>query len=114
MLTFLVRHYVDHGYIPLFFAYLAKMKTCSIKGIVLEWKVYLEGSLMTRDQHQILIEASLENIRKAHNENYLSIFADAGISADSGLPKWRELSRRVMSVSWRVWRRSRQPKMPKF
>ncbi|BDQ29678.1 hypothetical protein ASB7_15150 [Helicobacter ailurogastricus] len=46
---------------------------------------------MTRDQHRHFIETSLENIKKAHNENYLSIFAGARISAFSGLPRWDEL-----------------------
>ncbi|WP_120944678.1 SIR2 family protein [Helicobacter labacensis] len=46
---------------------------------------------MADDEHKAFIETSLAKIRKAHNENYLSIFAGAGISSDSDLPKWREL-----------------------
>ncbi|WP_104732266.1 SIR2 family protein [Helicobacter salomonis] len=46
---------------------------------------------MTDNEYRSFIETSLENIRKAHNENYLSIFAGAGISAFSGLPRWGEL-----------------------
>ncbi|GMB89490.1 hypothetical protein NHP190002_01680 [Helicobacter ailurogastricus] len=46
---------------------------------------------MTDNEYRSFIETSLENIRKAHNENYLSIFAGAGISAGSGLPKWDKL-----------------------
>ncbi|WP_233711486.1 SIR2 family protein [Helicobacter salomonis] len=46
---------------------------------------------MSDNEHKSFIETSLANIRKAHNENYLSIFAGAGISADSGLPKWDKL-----------------------
>ncbi|WP_233708679.1 SIR2 family protein [Helicobacter bizzozeronii] len=46
---------------------------------------------MPDNEHKSFIETSLENIRKAHNENYLSIFAGAGISAGSGLPSWDKL-----------------------
>ncbi len=49
---------------------------------------------MTNDQHnqhKRLIKRSLKYIRKAHNENCLSIFAGAGISASSGLPSWKKL-----------------------
>lgn len=46
---------------------------------------------MTSDAHKVFIATSLENIRKAHNENYLSIFAGAGISAGSSLPSWDKL-----------------------
>ncbi len=46
---------------------------------------------MNNQQYKGFIETSIENIRKAHNENYLSIFAGAGISANSGLPKWGDL-----------------------
>ncbi|WP_233709729.1 SIR2 family protein [Helicobacter salomonis] len=48
---------------------------------------------MTDNEHKSFIEASLENIRRAHNGNYLSIFAGAGISACSGsdLPSWDQL-----------------------
>ncbi|GAA7318957.1 hypothetical protein ID0604_08380 [Helicobacter pylori] len=43
---------------------------------------------MNSQQYKEFIETSIDNIRKAHNENYLSIFAGAGISAESKLPKW--------------------------
>ncbi|GAA9581178.1 hypothetical protein HpHA55_19480 [Helicobacter pylori] len=43
---------------------------------------------MNNQQYKEFIKASIDNIRKAHNENYLSIFAGAGISAESKLPKW--------------------------
>ncbi|WP_231624645.1 SIR2 family protein [Helicobacter ailurogastricus] len=46
---------------------------------------------MTDNEYRSFIETSLENIRKAHNENYLSIFAGAGISTSAGLPSWDEL-----------------------
>ncbi len=46
---------------------------------------------MNNQQYKGFIETSIENIRKAHNENYLSIFAGAGISANSGLPEWGDL-----------------------
>ncbi len=46
---------------------------------------------MNNQQYKEFIETSIENIRKAHNENYLSIFAGAGISANSGLPEWGDL-----------------------
>ncbi|WP_104758140.1 SIR2 family protein [Helicobacter salomonis] len=46
---------------------------------------------MPNNEHKIFIKTSLENIRKAHNENYLSIFAGAGISVGSGLPSWDKL-----------------------
>ncbi|GAA7460743.1 hypothetical protein MM0360_03290 [Helicobacter pylori] len=43
---------------------------------------------MNCQQYKEFIETSIENIRKAHNESYLSIFAGAGISTESKLPKW--------------------------
>ncbi len=43
------------------------------------------------EKHKSFIEDSIEDIKKAHNENYLSIFAGAGISVNSGLPNWSEL-----------------------
>ncbi|GAA9577554.1 hypothetical protein UBN69_13030 [Helicobacter pylori] len=46
---------------------------------------------MNNQQYKEFIKASIDNIRKAHNENYLSIFAGAGISAESKLPKWCDL-----------------------
>ncbi|WQV36336.1 SIR2 family protein [Helicobacter pylori] len=46
---------------------------------------------MKNQQYKELIKTSIDNIRKAHNENYLSIFAGAGISAESKLPKWCDL-----------------------
>ncbi len=46
---------------------------------------------MKNQQYKEFIETSIDNIRKAHNENYLSIFAGAGISAESKLPKWGDL-----------------------
>ncbi|GAA7066421.1 hypothetical protein ID0186_09220 [Helicobacter pylori] len=46
---------------------------------------------MNSQQYKEFIETSIDNIRKAHNENYLSIFAGAGISAESKLPKWGDL-----------------------
>ncbi len=46
---------------------------------------------MNNQQYKEFIKASIDNIRKAHNENYLSIFAGAGISAESKLPKWGDL-----------------------
>ncbi|MGN8493133.1 SIR2 family protein [Helicobacter pylori] len=47
--------------------------------------------ISTYKQYKEFIETSIDNIRKAHNENYLSIFAGAGISAESKLPKWGDL-----------------------
>lgn len=44
----------------------------------------------TRSYKKFLIE-SLREIKRAHNNNYLSIFAGAGVSVDSGMPKWSEL-----------------------
>ncbi|BCZ17480.1 SIR2_2 domain-containing protein [Helicobacter sp. NHP19-003] len=52
---------------------------------------------MAGGDHQIFIETSLENIKKAHNENYLSIFAGAGISAGSKLPSWDGLMEALRS-----------------
>lgn len=49
------------------------------------------GGVMPDNEHKSFIETSLENIRKAHNENYLSIFAGAGISVSSKLPSWDKL-----------------------
>lgn len=46
---------------------------------------------MSDKQHKEFIVTSIDNIRKAHNENYLSVFAGAGISANSDLPKWGSL-----------------------
>lgn len=46
---------------------------------------------MNNQQYKEFIKTSIDNIRKAHNENYLSIFAGAGISAESKLPKWGDL-----------------------
>ncbi|GAA7349256.1 hypothetical protein BD0120_08040 [Helicobacter pylori] len=46
---------------------------------------------MNCQQYKEFIETSIENIRKAHNESYLSIFAGAGISTESKLPKWGDL-----------------------
>ncbi|MGL2720976.1 hypothetical protein ACQJ7G_01540 [Helicobacter pylori] len=46
---------------------------------------------MNCQQYKEFIETSIDNIRKAHDENYLSIFAGAGISAESKLPKWGDL-----------------------
>ncbi|GAA8567576.1 hypothetical protein KYTH29_09930 [Helicobacter pylori] len=42
---------------------------------------------MNCQQYKEFIETSIENIRKAHNKSYLSIFAGAGISTESKLPK---------------------------
>lgn len=46
---------------------------------------------MEKEQYKAFLNTSIENIKKAHDENYLSIFAGAGISANSGLPTWSEL-----------------------
>ncbi|TPH65281.1 hypothetical protein FIM62_05875 [Helicobacter pylori] len=46
---------------------------------------------MNNQRYKEFIKTSIDNIRKAHNENYLSIFAGAGISAESKLPKWGDL-----------------------
>ncbi len=46
---------------------------------------------MKNQQYKEFIKTSIDNIKKAHNENYLSIFAGAGISAESKLPKWCDL-----------------------
>ena len=46
---------------------------------------------MEKKQYEAFLNTSIENIKKAHDENYLSIFAGAGISANSGLPTWSEL-----------------------
>ncbi|WP_181225888.1 SIR2 family protein [Helicobacter pylori] len=46
---------------------------------------------MNSQQYKEFIKTSIDNIRKAHNENYLSIFAGAGISTESKLPKWGDL-----------------------
>lgn len=46
---------------------------------------------MSDKQHKEFVATSIDNIRKAHNENYLSIFAGAGISANSDLPEWGDL-----------------------
>ncbi|ELC4721462.1 SIR2 family protein, partial [Campylobacter coli] len=46
---------------------------------------------MKKEQYKAFLNTSIENIKKAHDENYLSIFAGAGISANSGLPTWSEL-----------------------
>ncbi|GMB96806.1 SIR2 family protein [Helicobacter sp. NHP22-001] len=43
------------------------------------------------DQYKRLIKESLKSIRKAHDENYLSVFAGTGISTGSGLPSWKKL-----------------------
>ncbi|HEB9335725.1 TPA: SIR2 family protein [Campylobacter coli] len=46
---------------------------------------------MKKEQYKAFLNTSIENIKKALDENYLSIFAGAGISANSGLPTWSEL-----------------------
>ncbi len=46
---------------------------------------------MKNQQYKEFIKTSIDNIKKAHNENYLSIFAGAGISTESKLPKWCDL-----------------------
>ncbi|EAJ5698939.1 SIR2 family protein [Campylobacter lari] len=46
---------------------------------------------MKKEQYKAFLNTSIENIKKALDENYLSIFAGAGISVNSGLPTWSEL-----------------------
>ncbi len=46
---------------------------------------------MDNQQYKEFIRTSIDDIRKAHNENYLSIFAGARISTNSGLPEWGDL-----------------------
>ncbi|MBK1973906.1 SIR2 family protein, partial [Campylobacter sp. TTU-622] len=46
---------------------------------------------MDKKQYKVFLNTSIKNIKKALDENYLSIFAGAGISANSGLPTWNEL-----------------------
>lgn len=46
-------------------------------------------------EHKDFFKNSIKDIRKALDENYLSIFAGAGISADSGLPQWSDLMKDI-------------------
>lgn len=46
---------------------------------------------MDESGYKRLLTKILECIKKAHNENYLSVFAGAGVSIDSNLPSWNEL-----------------------
>lgn len=47
--------------------------------------------MMEKEQYEVFFNTSIKNIKKALDENYLSIFAGAGISANSGLPTWSKL-----------------------
>ncbi|HGG0013764.1 TPA: SIR2 family protein, partial [Campylobacter lari] len=46
---------------------------------------------MEKEQYEVFFNTSIKNIKKALDENYLSIFAGAGISVDSDLPTWDKL-----------------------
>ncbi|AJC92484.1 hypothetical protein (SIR2 domain) [Campylobacter subantarcticus LMG 24377] len=46
---------------------------------------------MKKEQYEVFLNTSIKNIKKALDENYLSIFAGAGISANSRLPTWSKL-----------------------
>lgn len=50
---------------------------------------------MDKEQYNAFLEVCIKNIQKAQNENYLSIFTGAGISANSKLPKWEELMKDI-------------------
>ena len=50
---------------------------------------------MDRGEYQDFLKESLEKIQKAHRENYLSIFAGAGVSVESELPSWEKLIKNV-------------------
>ncbi|WP_000995792.1 SIR2 family protein [Helicobacter pylori] len=59
---------------------------------------------MNCQQYKEFIKTSIDNIRKAHNENYLSIFAGAGISAESKLPKyWDNLFEQAINEEGRFF-----------
>ncbi len=45
-----------------------------------------KGTNMNNEQYNIFLQESLQNIRKAENENFLTIFAGAGVSVASGAP----------------------------
>ncbi|MCI7485467.1 MAG: SIR2 family protein [Helicobacter sp.] len=47
--------------------------------------------MMEKEQYEVFFNTSIKNIKKALDENYLSIFAGAGISANSDLPTWSKL-----------------------
>lgn len=51
---------------------------------------------MDKEKHKDFFKDNIKDIRKALDENYLSIFAGAGISADSGLPQWSELMKNIV------------------
>lgn len=46
---------------------------------------------MNSNEYKVFFDESVEFIKQALNEQYLSIFAGAGISASSKLPMWKEL-----------------------
>ena len=50
---------------------------------------------MDKEEYQTFLKEALEKIQKAHRENYLSIFAGAGVSVDSGMPKWSTLMEKI-------------------
>lgn len=46
---------------------------------------------MTQKEYKIQVKHYIDNIKKALDENYLSIFAGAGVSIDSNLPSYEKL-----------------------
>ena len=50
---------------------------------------------MNQKEYKIQLQSYIKNIKKALNENYLSIFAGAGISKDSKLPLYKDLMNRI-------------------
>ncbi|MBZ7951835.1 SIR2 family protein [Campylobacter sp. RM9939] len=51
---------------------------------------------MNKTQYEeAFLDTCIKNIKKAHDGNYLSIFAGAGISANSGLPEWGTLMKDI-------------------
>lgn len=50
---------------------------------------------MDKEQYNAFLDTCIKNIKEAQEGNYLSIFAGAGISANSKLPKWEELMKDI-------------------
>lgn len=50
---------------------------------------------MNNEQYDIFLQESLQNIRKAENENFLTVFAGAGVSVASGAPTANELKKNI-------------------
>lgn len=57
---------------------------------------------MNKEQYEVFLDTCINNIKKALDENYLSIFEGAGISANADLPTWNELIKDISKKT--LWR----------